>query len=69
MIQIWENKSKLVQLEKNGSEEVKAAIFKIKSSGLYFEDAITFTDMSRTNTFLKKSRLRLTEKVLKIENN
>ena len=64
--QVWENKTKIVKLEKaNG--KMHGIIFKIRTSGLRFENILSFTSFSTIEKFLKKSRMRLTDKVLTIE--
>lgn len=68
--QIWENKTKIAKLEQNNGHcnghSIKTVIFKIKKTGLSFENTFNFSkeDLEK---FLKKTRMKLTDKILTLE--
>ena len=65
MNQIWENKTKIASVQRNNGK-AQAVIFKIKDSGLEFENIIKLQEQD-LQEFLKKSRMKLTNKVLVLE--
>ena len=63
--QVWGNTSKIAKLEKNNGE-MRAVIFKIKLSGLQFDEVISNSN-EEIERYLKKLRMRLTNKILTIK--
>lgn len=63
--QIWENKSKIAKLQRNDGK-MEAIIFNIKSNGLQFHDVVS-SENKDLEKYMKKSRMRPTDKVLTLE--
>ena len=62
--QVWENKTKVAKLEQS-DEGMHALVFNIKTDGLEFSSIVSSKDHN-LETFLKKSRMHPTNKILTV---
>jgi len=62
--QVWENKTKVIKLEQNNGS-LHGILFEIKPNGLRFLDVIK-TDKTDLEKFIKKCKMKPTNKVLTI---